>query len=49
MVVLDHGSIVAAGAWEALVRLEDSRLASLWAAQLGLDDEGVPQTALRSS
>ncbi len=49
VVVLDHGSIVAAGAWEALVGLEDSRLASLWAAQLGLDEEGVPQTALRSS
>jgi ATP-binding cassette, subfamily C, bacterial len=49
VVVLDHGSIVAAGAWEALVKLQDSRLASLWAAQLGLDDERVPETALRSS
>jgi len=47
--VLDHGNIVAAGAWEALVTLEDSRLASLWAAQLGVDDDVVPQTALRSS
>jgi len=49
VVVIDHGNLVAAGAWEALVRLEDSRLASLWAAQLGVDDEIVPQTAVRSS
>jgi hypothetical protein len=47
--VIDHGNLVAAGAWEALVRLEDSRLASLWAAQLGIDDDLVPQTAVRSS
>jgi ATP-binding cassette subfamily C protein len=49
VVVLDRGALVAAGAWEALVAHEDSRLASLWAAQLGLDDELVPQNVLRSS
>jgi len=49
VVVLDQGSIVAAGPWQQLVALADSRLASLWAAQLGLDDEAVPQNALRSS
>ena len=49
VVVIDHGNLVAAGAWEALVRLEDSRLASLWAAQLGVDDDLVPQSAVRSS
>jgi len=49
VVVLDQGSIVAAGPWQELVSLADSRLASLWAAQLGLDDDAVPQSALRSS
>ena len=49
VVVLDQGSIVAAGPWQELVSLADSRLASLWAAQLGLDDDAVPQNALRSS
>jgi ATP-binding cassette subfamily C protein len=49
VVVLDQGSLVAAGAWQELVALADSRLASLWAAQLGLDDDAVPQNALRSS
>ena len=47
--VLDQGAIVAAGPWHELVALADSRLASLWAAQLGLDDDAVPQNALRSS
>ena len=49
VVVLDHGTVVAAGSWETLMVGEDSRLARLWTAQLGLDDELVAQPALRSS
>jgi ATP-binding cassette subfamily C protein len=49
VVVLDHGAVVAAGSWETLMEGEDSRLARLWTAQLGLDDELVPQEAVRSS
>jgi ATP-binding cassette subfamily B protein len=49
VVVLDHGTVVAAGSWEALIEGEDSRLARLWTAQLGLDDELVAYDALRSS
>jgi ATP-binding cassette, subfamily C, bacterial len=49
VVVLDHGAVVAEGPWETLLAGEDSRLARLWTAQLGLDDELVPQDGARSS
>ena len=49
VVVLDHGVVVAEGPWEALLAGEDSRLARLWTAQLGLDDDAVAQNALGSS
>jgi len=49
VVVLDHGAVVAEGAWDTLLSGEDSRLARLWTAQLGLDDDLVPQDIARSS
>ena len=49
VVVLDHGVVVAEGPWETLLAGEDSRLARLWTAQLGLDEDGVAADALRSS
>jgi ATP-binding cassette, subfamily C, bacterial len=49
VVVLDQGAVVAEGPWETLLAGEDSRLSRLWAAQLGLDDELVPQDGVRSS
>ena len=49
VVVIDQGVVVAEGPWETLLAGEDSRLARLWTAQLGLDDERVPQTTVRSS
>jgi ATP-binding cassette subfamily B protein len=49
VVVLDQGAVVAEGPWETLLAGEDSRLARLWTAQLGLDDELVPQDGPRSS
>jgi ABC-type multidrug transport system fused ATPase/permease subunit len=49
VVVLDQGAVVAEGPWDALLAGEDSRLARLWTAQLGLDDDLVPQNAARSS
>jgi ATP-binding cassette subfamily C protein len=49
VVVLDHAAVVAEGPWETLLAGEDSRLARLWTAQLGLDDEPVPHDAGRSS
>jgi ATP-binding cassette subfamily C protein len=49
VVVLDQGAVVAEGAWETLLAGENSRLSRLWTAQLGLDDEVVPQDAPRSS
>ena len=49
VVVLDQGVVVAEGPWEMLLAGEDSRLARLWTAQLGLDDERVPQSTARSS
>jgi ABC-type multidrug transport system fused ATPase/permease subunit len=49
VVVLDHGVVVAEGPWEALLEGEGSRLARLWTAQLGLDDDAVAQGILRSS
>jgi hypothetical protein len=44
-----EGAVVAEGPWETLLAGEDSRLARLWTAQLGLDDELVPQDGPRSS
>jgi ATP-binding cassette subfamily B protein len=49
VVVLDQGNVVAEGPWEALLAGEDSRLARLWTAQLGLDDDVVAPNLLRSS
>ena len=49
VVVLDHGAVVAEGPWETLLAGENSRLARLWTAQLGLEDEPVPLDAARSS
>jgi len=49
VVVLDQGAVVAEGPWETLLAGEDSRLARLWTAQLGLDDELVPHGDVRSS
>ena len=49
VVVLDHGAVVAEGPWETLLAGEDSRLARLWTAQLGLDDDLVPHGDVRSS
>ena len=49
VVVLDQGVVLAAGPWQALMDGKDSRLARLWTAQLGIEDELVPQHALRSS
>jgi ABC-type multidrug transport system fused ATPase/permease subunit len=49
VVVLDHGTVVAAGPWETLLAGENSRLARLWTAQLGLEDEPVPLDVARSS
>ncbi|MFL5620142.1 MAG: ABC transporter ATP-binding protein [Gemmatimonadaceae bacterium] len=49
VVVLDQGAVVAEGPWETLLAGEDSRLARLWTAQLGLDDELVPHDGARSS
>jgi ATP-binding cassette subfamily C protein len=49
VVVLDHGAVVAEGPWEALLEGQDSRLARLWTAQLGLDDDGVAHDAVGSS
>ena len=49
VVVLDQGTVVAEGPWETLLAGEDSRLARLWTAQLGLDDELVPHGDVRSS
>ena len=49
VVVLDQGAVVAEGPWETLLAGENSRLARLWTAQLGLDDEPVPLDAVRSS
>jgi ATP-binding cassette subfamily C protein len=49
VVVLDHGAVVAEGPWETLLSGENSRLARLWTAQLGLEDEPVPLDAARSS
>ena len=49
VVVLDHGAVVAEGPWETLLAGENSRLASLWTAQLGLEDEPVPPDTARSS
>jgi ATP-binding cassette subfamily C protein len=49
VVVLDQGAVVAEGPWETLIAGEDSRLSRLWTAQLGLDDELVPQDGPHSS
>jgi ABC-type multidrug transport system fused ATPase/permease subunit len=49
VVVIDQGVIVAEGPWETLLAGEDSRLARLWTAQLGLDDEVVSRSTARSS
>ena len=49
VVVLDQGAVVAEGPWETLLSGEDSRLARLWTAQLGLDDDLVPHGDVRSS
>ena len=49
VVVLDQGAVVAEGPWETLLAGEDSRLARLWTAQLGLDDDLVPHGDIRSS
>jgi ATP-binding cassette subfamily B protein len=48
VVVLDQGTVVAEGPWETLLG-EQSRLAKLWTAQLGLDEELVPPGGGRSS
>jgi ATP-binding cassette subfamily C protein len=45
IVVLDHGAVVAAGPWSSLIEGSNSRLAILWAAQLGLDDDDVARSA----
>ena len=49
VVVLDDGAVVAAGPWDALIARTDSGLASLWSAQVGIDDERVPAAVARSS
>ncbi|MEO8562077.1 MAG: ABC transporter ATP-binding protein/permease [bacterium] len=49
VVVLDEGAVVAAGAWSDLIASGDSRLARLWAAQLGHEDGVVPEGLARSS
>ena len=49
VVVLDQGAVVAEGRWDTLMDGGNSRLASLWPAQLGLDDEVVASEPARSS
>jgi ATP-binding cassette, subfamily C, bacterial len=49
VVVLDHGAVVAEGPWDTLLAGDDSRLARLWTAQLGLDEDPVPPDTVRSS
>jgi ATP-binding cassette subfamily C protein len=49
VVVIDPGVVVAEGPSDSLLAGEDSRLARLWTAQLGLDDEVVSQNGVRSS
>jgi ATP-binding cassette subfamily C protein len=49
VVVLDDGAVVAAGRWDALLARTDSGLATLWSAQIGVDDEVVPGAVARSS
>ncbi|HKH93698.1 MAG TPA: ABC transporter ATP-binding protein, partial [Gemmatimonadaceae bacterium] len=49
VIVLDHGTVVAAGPWEVLMDGGNSRLATLWTAQLGMGEELVPQDAIQSS
>jgi ATP-binding cassette subfamily C protein len=49
VIVLDEGAVVASGAWSTLMDGTDSRLSRLWAAQLGLDETLVPDSAARSS
>jgi len=49
VVVLDAGTVVAEGEWHALMERSDSVLASLWTAQLGLDEPLVARSDARSS
>jgi ATP-binding cassette subfamily C protein len=49
VVVLEGGAVVAEGPWETLVAHSDSRLAGLWAAQVGSETELVPSATARSS
>jgi ATP-binding cassette subfamily C protein len=49
VVVLEEGAVVAEGPWETLVARSDSRLAGLWAAQVGSEEALVPPAAARSS
>jgi ATP-binding cassette subfamily C protein len=49
VVVLDQGVVVAEGPWDALMEGRNSRLASLWTAQLGLDDDAVAHDTVQSS
>ena len=49
VVVLDHGTVVSAGPWQELVEHADSKLATLWSAQIGVDDDLVPHGTHRSS
>ncbi|MDB4882304.1 MAG: transporter ATP-binding protein [Gemmatimonadetes bacterium] len=49
VVVMEDGAVVAAGPWKLLIEGASSRLSSLWAAQLGLDDGAVAASDLRSS
>jgi ATP-binding cassette subfamily C protein len=49
VVVLEDGAVVAAGPWDALLSRAESGLASLWSAQMGIDDELVPGAVARSS
>jgi ATP-binding cassette subfamily C protein len=42
IVVLEQGAVVASGSWSSLIEGSTSRLAILWAAQLGLDADEEP-------
>ena len=49
IVVMENGAVVAAGPWDTLIEGTGSLLSSLWAAQLGSEDEVVSVTAPQSS
>ncbi|MEO6526557.1 MAG: ABC transporter ATP-binding protein [Gemmatimonadaceae bacterium] len=49
VVVMEHGTVIAAGPWDTLMEGAGSRLSTLWAAQLGLENDAVPASRLQSS